>query len=250
KFTEKGGVWIRVDVHPQIHNKAKVCIEIKDSGIGIDDQQLKSVCDQFYQADSHSQGQYGGTGLGLSIAKQLIELMGGTLTLESEHGVGTTVTVALTLSVVKPEEDVLSVAVAQDGFRCNAKVLIVEDDKINADSLMYLLNGLGCNVIVAQDGVKALEYLDEHDVDLIFMDRHMPNMDGITATKRLREDDRWKNLPIVAITASMSLKDKAECLNAGMNEHVLKPLFTEQAIQILMKYCRRLCVKSDKELTW
>ncbi|MBU3069508.1 response regulator [Aestuariicella sp. G3-2] len=249
KFTEEGGVWIQVDVQEQSNGKARVRIELKDSGIGIDKQQLKSVYEQFYQAGEKNQGQYGGTGLGLSIAKQLVELMGGSLTLESDRGVGTTATVILTLPVVNEGDTISAPAVAPENFRCHARILIAEDDKINADTLMHLLTGFGCDVVVAKDGQQVLDYLESADVDLIFMDRHMPVLDGIAATKCLRASDRWQNLPILAITASISLKDKAECLNAGMNEHLLKPLLTEQAIQVLMKYCPRLCIFNDDEIS-
>lgn len=250
KFTEQGGVSIQVDVQEQSNGKAKVRIELKDTGVGIEKHQLKSVYEQFYQAGVNSQGQYGGTGLGLSIAKQLVEMMGGSLTLESDRGVGTTATVILTLPVVKGSDPMIPSAVSPDNFRCHARILIAEDDKINADTLMHLLTGFGCDVIVAKDGQQALDYLEDNNVDLVFMDRHMPGMDGIAAAKYLRSSERWKNLPILAITASISLKDKAECLNAGMNEHLLKPLLTEQAIQVLTKYCRHLCVSNGNDLSW
>lgn len=248
KFTEKGGVWIKIDVHQQLNGQARVRIELKDSGVGIEKEQLKSVYEQFYQAGSNAQGQSGGSGLGLSIAKQLVELMGGSLALESEQGVGTTATVILSLPVVRGDEGVVTDIIPPNRFRCHARVLVVEDDRINADTLMHLLTGFGCEVVIARDGQQALDYLEKNDVDLVFMDRHMPNMDGITAAKHLRQNDRWKDLPILAITASISLKDKAESLNAGMNEHLLKPLLTENAIQVLMRYCRDLCVAAENDM--
>ncbi|GAB3093303.1 hybrid sensor histidine kinase/response regulator transcription factor [Pseudomaricurvus hydrocarbonicus] len=244
KFTDEGAIWIDVMVTTQQPLSAKLVIQIKDSGVGIEEHKLNAVFDQFYQVSEPAQNAYQGTGLGLSIARQLVELMGGALDIVSQYGVGTTVSLKLSLPVVTDGSAEPEKTVAPEDFYCRARILIVEDNEINAQALMYLLESFGCEVKVVTDGLQALSYLELHDVDLVFMDCHLPRMDGITAAKRLRQDVRWKELPIVALTASISLKDKAGCRNVGINAYLLKPLLTEKAIQVLMKYCHHRCTKA------
>lgn len=248
KFTEEGGVWISVTGKLINHNTASLVIEIKDSGIGIENKRLRTVYEQFTQADADIQQKYGGTGLGLSISQQLVQLMDGRLELSSQYGVGTTARIEIDLPIASQGDKALA---EQDDaeYQYNARVLIVEDNEINSLALSRLLTDTGCNTIEVRDGVEALDYLENHEVDLIFMDRHMPNMDGVEATKEIRSQPHWDSLPIIALTASVSLKDKAECLDAGMNEYLLKPLLPEKALAIISKYChqcRKLVNPLDK----
>ena len=134
-------------------------------------------------------------------------------------------------------------SLSADHYRSRARVLIVEDNDINALALMHQLCEFGCDVEIVSDGKEALRYLELNSVDLVFMDRHMPKMDGVEATHELRKLKKWQHLPIVALTASVSLQDKAECLNAGMNEYLLKPLLREKALRVLNKYCHHLQYK-------
>ncbi len=243
KFTEEGGVWIDIHTSRIGDSMADLIIEVKDSGIGIEAQKLQSVFGQFYQANSDIQHNYGGTGLGLSISRQLVELMDGTMTLHSQYGVGTTATIAVSLPLATEGDNEVGDALSADGYRNRAHVLVVEDNDINALALMHLLTDFGCNVEIVTDGFEAVRYLDVNSVDLVFMDRHMPKMDGIEATRKIREIEKLKHLPIVALTASVSLQDKAECLEAGMNEYLLKPLLREKALRVLNKYCHHLQYK-------
>ncbi|MGH1373810.1 MAG: two-component regulator propeller domain-containing protein [Cellvibrionaceae bacterium] len=242
KFTEEGGVWIEVTATRIGESMADLVIEVKDSGIGIEPQKLQSVFGQFYQANSDIQHNYGGTGLGLSISRQLVELMDGSMTLQSQYGVGTTAKIEVSLPLANDDHDI-GEALSVDSYRSRAHVLVVEDNEINALALMHLLTDFGCNVEIVGDGFEAVRYLEMNSVDLVFMDRHMPKMNGIEATQKIRAIDKLKHLPIVALTASVSLQDKAECLNAGMNEYLLKPLLREKALRVLNKYCHHLQCK-------
>lgn len=240
KFTEEGGVWVDVDVTRVGDSIADLVIEVKDSGIGIEAQKLQSVFGHFYQADNDIQHNYGGTGLGLSISRQLVELMDGTMALQSQYGVGTTARIEVSLPLANEDDNALHDTQSPDSYRNRAHILVVEDNDINALALMHLLTDFGCNVEIVIDGDEAVRYLEVNKVDLVFMDRHMPKMDGIEATRKIRGIEKLEHLPIVALTASVSLQDKAECLNAGMNEYLLKPLLREKALRVLNKYCHHL----------
>jgi len=240
KFTEEGGVWIEVRCSRVGDSFADLSLEIKDSGIGIEKQKLQDVFGHFYQVDNSVQHSYGGTGLGLSISRQLIELMDGSMMLTSQYGVGTTASIEFSLPLVAESETVKGEKLSVDSYRSRARVLIVEDNDINALALMHMLVDFGCDVEIVGDGLQAVQYLEMNTVDLVFMDRHMPKMDGIEAVKKIRALEKFEYLPIVALTASVSLKDKAECLNAGMNEYLLKPLLREKALRVLNKYCHHL----------
>lgn len=243
KFTEEGGVWVDVSVTRVGDSMADLVIEVKDSGIGIEAQKLQSVFGQFYQANNDIQHNYGGTGLGLSISRQLVELMDGNMTLQSQYGVGTTAKIEVSLPLANEEDNEVGEGLSADSYRNRAHILVVEDNYINALALMHLLTDFGCNVEIVSDGQEAVRYLEVNPVDLVFMDRHMPKMDGIEATRKVREIEKLKHLPIVALTASVSLQDKAECLSAGMNEYLLKPLLREKALRVLNKYCHHLQYK-------
>ncbi len=243
KFTEEGGVWIEVRCTRVGDSFADLSLEIKDSGIGIEKQKLQDVFGHFYQVDNNVQHSYGGTGLGLSISRQLIELMDGRMMLTSQYGVGTTASIDLSLPLVDESETVKGEKLSVDNYRSRARVLIVEDNDINALALMHMLVDFGCDVEIVGDGLQAVKYLEMTTVDLVFMDRHMPKMDGIEAAKKIRTLPKFEYLPIVALTASVSLQDKAECLNAGMNEYLLKPLLREKALRVLNKYCHHLQVR-------
>ncbi len=248
KFTEEGGVWVNVSGEAINDVSAKLIIEIKDSGIGIEEKKLRSVYDQFIQADADIQQKYGGTGLGLSIAQQLTQLMNGKLDISSQHGIGTTARIEINLPLAGNRDDAQNESDESVEYRYNARVLIVEDNEINSLALSRLLADIGCKTIEVRDGIEALAYLEDHEVDLIFMDRHMPNMNGIKATREIRRQPHWETLPIVALTASVSLQDKIDCLDAGMNEYLLKPLLPEKALSVISKYChqcRRAVKPSD-----
>lgn len=236
KFTEHGRISIHVSGdHKAATPKCALHIEIRDSGIGIDSDKLPHVFEQFEQGDNISQN-YGGTGLGLSIARQLTELMGGSLNLTSQLGIGTTAHLDLSLEAIAPPQP-RAHALAANSFRSSAKVLMVEDNDINAVALLHLLEDMGCEVTLTVNGREGIDYLQQHAVDLVLMDRHMPVMDGLEATRLIRQQERWRSLPIVALTASISAKDKADCLAVGMDDYLLKPLLYDKACELLQQHC-------------
>jgi len=367
KFTETGAVYLRIRTLKQEKNTHWVEFLIEDSGIGMSHESVANIFEEFTQADSSTTRKYGGTGLGLSICKQLVKLMGGTITLTSELGIGTEVKVILpfehtfksnrdvadalvTKSVmiisenqqyataisntlasygckvvtvrafseapelladhelcliddafsdikiieyivkiqqyssttknilltnkVKKEKlassfniDFLAKSVHLNSFiqasqwlliennttneltpinksvkkaralLLGKNILLAEDNEINRQIIIELLDVVGIKVIVAENGQRALSLLEHHQVDAILMDMQMPIMDGIEATKAIRNQSKWQPIPIIALTASAMEGDKEKGLAIGMNDYLTKPIFPELLYNCLMLWC-------------
>lgn len=229
KFTDQGRIVLRVS---QI-SEFMLQFEIEDEGVGISESQLSYLFQPFSQADSSTTRIYGGTGLGLAICKQLCDRMNGSIQVTSVHGFGSLFTVLLPFEPV----DESSVAVASyvghaDGSTnevpdfSGVRVLLVEDHALNRQLLVALLNKAHVEVIVANHGQEALRLLEDatEPFDLILMDIQMPVMDGITATRHIRADVRFSLLPIIAVTANAMSDERTVCLNAGMQDYLIKPL--------------------------
>lgn len=228
KFTEQG--YVKVDAR---YHRGNLLLSVKDSGIGIDEKHKNQVFEEFAQADLSTTRNYGGTGLGLAISQGLANLMGGLLSLDSEVGVGTTLSLKLPMRLArKPQpEQQQSASLPQ-----NLKILLAEDNDINAEILLDMLNTSERNVrcIRVADGKQALEAVQKHNFDLVLMDCQMPVMDGFDATKaiRLLADDKGR-LPIIALTANAYSEDRQLCLDAGMNEHIAKPVNKETLFTVI-----------------
>ena len=229
KFTDQGRIVLRVS---QI-SEFMLQFEIEDEGVGISESQLSYLFQPFSQADISTTRIYGGTGLGLAICKQLCDRMNGSIQVTSVHGFGSLFTVLLPFEPV----DESSVAVASyvghaDGSTnevpdfSGVRVLLVEDHALNRQLLVALLNKAHVEVIVANHGQEALRLLEDatEPFDLILMDIQMPVMDGITATRHIRADVRFSLLPIIAVTANAMSDERTVCLNAGMQDYLIKPL--------------------------
>ncbi len=238
KFTEKGEVSIRVDLEKQIDNKVQIKFTITDTGIGIPKEKLADIFGSFNQASSSTTRRYGGTGLGLTIARQLVELQGGNLGVESEVGVGSTFFFSLIFELVDNPQKSLSVE-KDDAEKLKEQIkdmsltiLLVEDNKLNRILAKRILENLGIEVIEANDGREAINKLREHTVDLILMDLHMPEMDGYNTTAYIRKkfDAPISELPIIALTAAATKGEVEKCFEYGMNEFVSKPINTETLI--------------------
>jgi signal transduction histidine kinase/CheY-like chemotaxis protein len=243
KFTEQGGVTIRLGVRENA--RRHLLIEVEDSGPGISQDDLKRLFQPFVQlAEGSAQS---GTGLGLSITRQFVQLMGGNVDVESEVGKGSLfrvdlpVELARTSEVLKPDDrsagEVVGLAPGQPQYR----ILIVEDQVENQMLLMRLMNGIGLETRIAENGEQCLQMFQEWHPDLIWMDRRMPIMDGVEATRRIRRLPGGRAVRIVAVTASAFKEQQQELLDAGMDDFVRKPYrFSEiydcMAKQLDIKY--------------
>lgn len=233
KFTDGPGE-IRIVVtsteldteHTQLH------FAVHDSGIGITPEQQEKLFHSFSQADSSTARKYGGTGLGLVISQSLIEMMGGSIWLESQAGVGTTFhfTVPLKISLGNSarvdshlSENTPAFMDAIARLR-GARVLLVEDNEINQQVMCDLLAAEGIVVELAVNGAEALQHLHEAPFDGVLMDCQMPVMDGYTATRKIREQEQFSKLPVIALTANAMEGERNKVLAAGMDDHITKPV--------------------------
>ena len=221
KFTEKGDIDVTVLLNKTEDEVCHVQISVSDTGQGIPKHDRARIFERFEKAGS---GQVG-AGLGLSICQSLCDLMEGSIRLDEEYHQGARFVVDLPF---KLGEACISKAKAhlKDSSEeldfVNRKVLIVEDNYINRIVLKEILAIYSCEVLVAKDGQEALDVLSQEDVDLVLMDCYMPNMDGFSATKRIRE--QGNQVPIVALTANAHSEARSVCLKAGMDDFLLKPI--------------------------
>ena len=235
KFTEQGSIKVKMR---QLANH-RIEFSIEDTGIGLSEEAREQILQPYIQ--SHDDRKYGGTGLGLAICKSFIELMGGTLTVDSELGKGTTFRFTLPFEPVRPEE-VFEFVQKKNLFEPSkrypgAKVLLVEDDEVNKKLFMLLIESKGIACDLAENGQEAIKKWHENEYDLIFMDCQMPILDGYEATRRIRRlegDD--KHTVIVALTASAMKGDAERCFAAGMDDYVSKPIQLAELMRILDKY--------------
>ncbi len=238
KFTAKGHVTISVST-TETNEQARIQIHVIDSGVGITDDKLPTLFRPFTQADGSTTRKYGGTGLGLSISKQLVELMGGTIGVTSEYGKGSTFWFELTLPIdqstaSEPGTTVVNTT-AIELERLSLRVLIVEDNVINQKVATRMLKKFGCVVEVAANGKNALEAIAKTRYDIIFMDCHMPEMDGFEATRAIR-GGKLTQAPIIAMTAAVLDTERQACLDAGMDDFIAKPVLINALEQMLGKW--------------
>ena len=243
KFTEQGHVYINVSTE-QYHDEDYIRFDVEDTGIGIPEEKQKSIFEAFTQADGSTTRKYGGTGLGLSITKQLTELLGGKITLRSKADEGTVFTILLPAGVnledsetvntynvmdelmEKPEEKV-----AED---YSGRILVAEDAAANQALIRILLERLGHEVVIVENGKEAIEIMEKEKFDLILMDMMMPVMNGYEATKKLRA--AGCELPIIALTANAMKDDDRKCVEAGCNEYISKPINRKRLKELLNQY--------------
>ena len=218
KFTNEGEVSVNVSY---AHQGLKV--SVLDTGIGIAPDKLHLIFEKFEQADASTTRHYGGTGLGLAISKGLIELLGGELYVESELDVGTSFTFHIPATIC--EGGIQKQREAPPSLPSAIRVLLAEDNDINADIVMEMLKSENIKCIRTKNGLDAVAAEKKHDFDVILMDCQMPIMDGHTASRLIREEGRNKDkIKIIALTANAFIEDKNACLEAGMNAHLSKPI--------------------------
>ncbi|MEO1021640.1 MAG: response regulator [Bacteroidota bacterium] len=227
KFTHKGSVGIRCSTlsNDNLHHAFR--IEVWDTGIGIPENNMESIFSAFDQSDIGSANQYGGTGLGLSIVQELADKLGSEISVQSEVGKGSTFTLQFDLK--KVEADQVSMFKSSQFELSGATlegihILVVDDHKVNFDIAEEILQTWGATVLYAENGKKAVESITENEVDLILMDMQMPVMDGIEATRNIRQlDSPLSDVPIIAMTAAALPEEREKCLQSGMNGYISKP---------------------------
>ena len=242
KFTKQGGITVIIKEIERKNNHSKLEFSVRDTGIGIPAEKQSAIFENYTQASSDTTRRYGGTGLGLAICKKLVELQGGTITVESEPGTGSTFRFTLNFEDVTDDstrnEDTL-VTETYTGLE-GKRILVAEDNKINFFVANKFLTGWGVIVTHAEDGQLAIEKLENEDFDLILMDLHMPIMDGIEATKIIRSSDnpRIKDIPIVALTAAIMSDNHDRMDQLNINDYVLKPFKPHDLFERIKKHIR------------
>ncbi len=253
KFTESGYVKVLVKLVNSTSKKATVYFCVEDSGIGISEKAQKQIFESFTQADVNITRQFGGTGLGLTISKQLLQLMGGEIQLESEPGKGSRFYFTLTFDIGKPMEADNESKVFGEKSLAGLKVLVFEDNIINQKVISQILEKWSVKFTLADNGLQGLEILKDIEFDIVLMDLQMPVMDGFTATKEIRmgkADIRNIRIPIIALTADAFPETREKVLNQGMNDLVSKPFkkqdLNHKIYNIAMKHCpEQLALRAD-----
>ncbi|HHD64673.1 MAG TPA: response regulator [Desulfobulbaceae bacterium] len=261
KFTDQGEVTVSVRVDED-HSTPKKCLlhfAVEDTGIGIPRDKQHHLFQSFQQTDSSISRRYGGTGLGLAISRQLVQLMGGEISVDSTEGLGSTFsfTIALRPCPKSAVQQVCKLDATNRGMVTGLDVLLVEDNETNCELGTIILESSGQKVQVAENGLRALELLCKKRFDVVLMDVQMPEMDGMTATRIIRAVEEGRepetlltgellaklkgrlgggHVPIIALTAHAMDSDRRRCLDAGMDEYLTKPFQPGQVVEVLQKF--------------
>jgi signal transduction histidine kinase/ActR/RegA family two-component response regulator len=243
KFTERGSVHLTVTILDEAARTVNLRFEVQDTGIGIAEDHLDSVFDAFTQADASSTRRHGGSGLGLAIVKQLADLMGGQVGVHSTFGAGSAFWFEVRLD--KGADPLPAAEAVQAGNAgLSAHVLLAEDDYVNQMVVEQMLKKLGCEVDVVGDGAAAQAAAARSRYDLVFMDCHMPVMDGYEATRRIRADEQPNggHTPIVALTADALAGDRERCIASGMDDYLTKPVSSVSLATMVERWTGRKVV--------
>jgi PAS domain S-box-containing protein len=239
KFTENGEVTFKINKKSKVGQNTQLEFAIKDTGIGISLENREKLFKSFSQIDASYTRKHGGTGLGLVISKQLVEMMGGQIRVESEIGKGSTFSFCLMFQVGKSLIK-NTTAVVSAKQETTLQILIAEDEPVNRTVLSRMLEHKGHRVVVAHNGLAALEAYKNNHFDVILMDIQMPVMDGVEAVKRIREMEKdnsnglnRSHIPIIAVTAFSLMGDRERFINSGMDEYISKPIKIEELQQLI-----------------
>lgn len=250
KFTEQGEVKISVRSIDEDSETCTLLFTVRDTGIGLLPEQQKMLFQPFTQVDSSISRLYGGTGLGLAISMRLMEMMGGSIGVESEYGKGSifwfTVPLERGMQQLASEVGLIALDSPSTAFSLRLdelssilggkRILLVEDNKLNQDLTQALLHKVGIQADVAFNGAEAVARIKPGNYDLVLMDCQMPIMDGYEATRQLRTNPLLKNLPIIAMTANIMVGDREKCDRAGMDDHIGKPMEAEVFYSTLVRW--------------
>jgi len=249
KFTESGSILVVVEAADSARDSAFLRFSVTDTGIGLSPGQQENLFQPFQQADGSTTRKYGGSGLGLAIVKQMAALMGGQVGVESSLGSGSKFWFTLKLQRLNDDQHSNPIAFVDQsrspdlsplnsdhGILRGTRVLLAEDDVTNQTVAVGLLESIGLLVDLANNGAAAVEMAKKGDYEIVLMDMQMPELDGIEATRRIRQDEALSHLPIIALTANAMRDHEAECLSAGMNDFLSKPFDPEQLFAVIQKW--------------
>jgi two-component system sensor histidine kinase/response regulator len=247
KFTERGSIRIGARLLQQHGDQVLVRFEVTDTGRGVEPEQLPRLFSAFEQGDSSTTRRYGGTGLGLAVTRRLAAMMGGESGAESELGVGSTFWFSAMLQVGREHAPVREAAASGSGAsesqlrreHAGALILLAEDHPVNCEIAKALLEAAGLRIHIAIDGRQAVQMAATTDYDAVLMDVQMPRLDGLDATRAIRQLPGRTDTPIVAMTANAYEDDRALCLDAGMNDFLSKPVEPSHLYSVLLRWLSR-----------
>jgi CheY-like chemotaxis protein len=241
KFTAQGRVEVAISAKPLGEGSHMIAVEVADTGIGMNLETVDKLFTVFTQADGATTRKFGGSGLGLAISRQLARMMGGDLMVESAEGRGSTFRLtfkaqeAAPAAAPAPGQPQPARAEPMRRSLRGVRVLITDDNAINRQVIKLFLAPQGCDLVEATNGKEALDTIASQEFDLVLLDVHMPVMDGKEAIQRLRASDRWKSLPVIALTADAMSGDREKYLALGMTDYVSKPVDQRELIARMYK---------------
>ncbi|HUC80459.1 MAG TPA: ATP-binding protein, partial [Flavisolibacter sp.] len=250
KFTEEGHIAVRISLVAQTEEKARVRIQITDTGIGISKEKQQTIFERFQQAEAETTRRFGGSGLGLAIVKQLIAMQEGNIELKSEPGKGSEFVIELTYSIPDLNQLYEAALSAQEEAVPLQKisVLIAEDNAMNQQLISHLMKSWEIDYRIVNNGKEALEELTRNPYSIVLMDIQMPEMDGYTATNIIRNEMKL-SIPIIAMTAHAMTGEKEKCLQLGMNDYVSKPIKETVLYNMIGRHAQNIPEEEADETT-
>lgn len=244
KFTEEGGITVSAELFPVLAcgQPQRIRISVKDSGIGIPEDRLHRLFRPFSQIDATTSRRYGGTGLGLAICQGLVEIMGGSIAVDSKPGEGSNFAFDFAADVCHAETP--SIEAPRLMRSSKARILVAEDNKVNQVVTQGLLRKLGYDSEIVSDGHAAVHKAGTETFHLLLMDVQMPGISGLEATQAIRALPAGQNVPIIALTASATAEDRENCLKAGMDDYVSKPISLDALRTVLERWAAQHDVPS------
>jgi CheY-like chemotaxis protein len=239
KFTQKGGISINITSQPPTDDAVRLRFSVKDSGIGILTDKLDDIFERFQQGETDTTRKYGGTGLGLSIVRNLVQLQGGQISVDSDPGKGTEFVFDIEYSLV-PVGEAMSTSFSDKteinaGAFPDARVLVVEDNAMNQLLIKFTFQSWKVNFELADNGSKAIEWLQRETFHLVLLDIQMPLMDGYATVQAIRKELK-SDIPVIAMTAHALAGEREKCLSYGMNDYISKPIHEKELFNLLKRY--------------
>lgn len=250
KFTTHGKIELSVNIKNTSQDNIELEFKVKDSGIGIEEEKLDTIFERFRQAEDSTTRKFGGTGLGLSIVRDLVHLQNGSIQVKSKVGSGTEISFFIPYQLYKgaPVPYQTKQVLQVNNILNEPHILVVEDNVINQGLMVHLLEERGIKIKIAGNGKQALEALQSEDFDIIFMDIQMPEMDGYTASREIRQT-LGLTTPIIAMTAHAMAGEREKCISFGMNDHISKPIRESELTRILTTFLHNSTfLTTDNEL--